>query len=58
MVEFNHLAYISEQEIDTFAKCLSYNTPEYVRIQKAFTELEKNATTTRVQSVNGGFLTF
>jgi aminopeptidase len=58
VVEFNHLAYISDQEIETFANCLTYNTPEYVRIQNAFTELEKTATFTRVQSVNGEFLTF
>ena len=58
MVEFNHLAYLSEQETDTFVNCLSYQTPEYVRIQNAFVELEKSASTTRIQSVNGEFLTF
>jgi aminopeptidase len=58
VVEFNHLAYLSEQEIDTFTQCLAYHTPEYVHIHNAFIELEKTASTTRIQSVNGEFLTF
>ncbi len=33
VVEFNHLAYILESEFATFATSLSYNTPEYIRIQ-------------------------
>ncbi len=62
VVEFNHLAYIQEDEFTTFATSLSYQTPEYTRIEDAFRELiEENNTkwgNTRIQSVNGEFLTF
>jgi aminopeptidase len=62
VVEFNHLAYIQEDEFSTFATSLSYQTPEYTRIEDAFRELiEENNTkwgNTRIQSVNGEFLTF
>ena len=45
VVEFNHLAYIQEGEFTTFATSLSYQTPEYTRIEDAFRELiEENNT--------------
>lgn len=31
VVEFNHLAYIQEDEFDTFTSSLSYQTDEYLR---------------------------
>lgn len=58
VVEFNHLAYILEQEFDTFETSLLYRTDQYVRLEKAFSDRIKQANTTRIQSVNGEFLTF
>jgi aminopeptidase len=58
VVEFNHLAYILESEFSTFEKSLVYNTPEYVRIQNVLEWLIVSANSTRIQSVNGEFLTF
>lgn len=58
VVEHNHLSYIPEEQFDTFIDCLVYRTPEYVRLERKFTELAESAETTRVQSVNGEFLTF
>ncbi|MFZ2256257.1 MAG: hypothetical protein WAW59_00105 [Patescibacteria group bacterium] len=58
VVEHNHLSYIPETQFDTFIDCLQYRTPEYVRLERTFRELAESAETTRVQSVNGEFLTF
>lgn len=58
VIEHNHLAYIPESQFDTFIDSLSYRTSEYVRLEKIFADLVKNAKTTRVQSVNGNILTF
>ncbi len=58
VVEFNHLAYIPENELDTFTSSLSYKTDEYIRLEKIVWELNKNATNTRVQSLNGDILSF
>ena len=62
VVEFNHLAYIQEDEFTTFATSLSYQTDEYVRQEWVIRGLiEANNEVlwnTRIQSVNGEFLTF
>ncbi len=58
VVEFNHLAYLKENEFGTFASSLSYNTPEYVRLQNVFQWLSEWVDSTRIQSVNGNILTF
>jgi hypothetical protein len=58
VVEFNHLAYIPEHEFDTFEKSLIYRTDEYIRLEKSFSEAMSQAKTTRIQSVNGEFLTY
>lgn len=43
VVEFNHLAYIQENEYETFIDSLQYRTPEYLRKEKIFAELiQKN----------------
>lgn len=58
VVEHNHLSYIPEEQLDTFIDCFVYRTPEYVRLEKKFAELAETAMTTRIESVNGEFLTF
>lgn len=58
VVEFNHLAYIPEKEFSTFTSSLSYNTPEYVRLQDLVGSYVTSAQNTRVQSVNGDIITF
>ena len=58
VVEFNHLAYIPENEIDTFTASLAYRTDEYVRMENAMREKIGSTEITRIQSVNGEFLTF
>ncbi len=58
VVEFNHLAYIAEQEIDTFIDSLVYRTDEYIRKEISFRTLISWAKNTRIQSVNKEFLTF
>ncbi len=62
VVEFNHLAYIPESEFTTFTTSLSYQSDEYVRQEWVIRGLiEKNNEAlgnTRIQSVNGEFLTF
>jgi aminopeptidase len=62
VVEFNHLAYIPESEFTTFTTSLSYQTDEYMRQEWIMRWLieENNAKwrNTRIQSVNGEFLTF
>ena len=62
VVEFNHLAYIPEWEFATFTSSLSYQTDEYVRQERVIRGLiEANNEAlgnTRIQSVNGEFLTF
>ena len=43
VVEFNHLAYIPENEIDTFTASLAYRTDEYVRMENVMREkIERN----------------
>ena len=67
VVEFNHLAYIPDGEIDTFIQSLAYRTPEYVRLERRFSDLiEKNnldltgqnPLTTRIESISWDILTF
>lgn len=58
VVEHNHLSYIPESQFDTFINSLQYRTDEYIRQEKKFVQLAEKAGNTRVQSVNGGFLTF
>lgn len=58
VIEHNHLAYIKEEEFDTFTDCIQYRTPEYVRLQKVFTELFEKAESTRIVSTDGSELIF
>lgn len=58
VVEFNHLAYIPEDQFDTFTTSLVYRTNTYVDLQNYFESLSSQADNTRVQSINGEFLTF
>ena len=62
VVEFNHLAYIPESEFTTFTTSLSYQTDEYVRqewvLRNLIEENNEKWGNTRIQSVNGKFLTF
>ncbi|NRH21614.1 hypothetical protein HOO68_06250 [Candidatus Gracilibacteria bacterium] len=58
VVEFNHLAYIPENQFDTFTTSLVYRTDTYVDLQNYFESLSSQADNTRVQSINGEFLTF
>lgn len=58
VVEHNHLSYIPEWQFDTVIDSLQYRTDEYVRLENRFMELVENSNNTRVQSVNGEFLTF
>ena len=58
VVEMNHLAYIPEQEFDTFKDSLIYRTDEYIRLEKAFSDLIVWAEYTSIQSVNGEKLMF
>jgi len=58
VVEHNHLAYIPENQFDTFINSLMYRTDEYLRLENTFSELAKDAKTTRIQSVNGSNLVF
>lgn len=36
VIEFNHLAYIKEEEFETFEKSLTYHTPDYLRQEQTF----------------------
>lgn len=71
VVEFNHLAYIKDKEIDTFEKSLLYRTDRYIEMEQNFATLldeeQRNRDQNhiaqwgyqvRVQSVNGDFLDF
>ncbi len=58
VIEHNHLAYIKESEFDTFAQCLQYQTPEYVRLLGVFSELFSKAKETRIVSIDGSELFF
>jgi len=58
VVEHNHLAYIPENQFDTFINSLVYRTDEYVRLENQFSKLVADAKETRIQSVNGSELVF
>ncbi len=58
VVEHNHLAYIKENEFDTFYNSLVYRTDEYIRLEQQFFHLTKNTTETKIISNNGSVLTF
>lgn len=58
VIEHNHLAYIKEEEFDTFINCIQYRTPEYVRLLEVFTKLFADAKETRLISTDGSELTF
>jgi aminopeptidase len=62
VVEFNHLAYIQEDEFNTFTSSLSYQTDEYLRqewvMRGLIEENNRDGWNTRIQSVNGDILTF
>lgn len=50
VVEFNHLAYIQEQEFEAFEKSLAYRTPEYLRQEAVFHRHIENGLTPRIVS--------
>ncbi len=58
VVEFNHLAYIRDEEFPIFVDSLIYRTPEYIRLQNIFDEITSWDKNTRIQSVNGENLIF
>ncbi len=58
VIEHNHLAYIKEEEFSTFADCLIYRTPEYIRQQQVFIDLFAGEKTTRLISIDGSELFF
>lgn len=58
VIEHNHLAYIKETEFETFADCIQYRTPEYVRLLHVFTTLFAEAKETRIVSIDGSELVF
>ncbi|GAB0174712.1 MAG: hypothetical protein HHAS10_05910 [Candidatus Altimarinota bacterium] len=58
VIEHNHLAYIKESEIHTFAQSLIYRSDEYIRLEQEFSKLSKNANQTKIVSSNGSILTF
>lgn len=58
VVEFNHLAYIPEEEFLIFEESLMYRTTEYVRLHNKFEELANWVQSTRIQSLNGEMLVF
>ena len=58
VLEFNHLAYISQKEFDTFQNSLIYRTDEYLRMEKILAQRISLATSTRIESINGEFLIF
>jgi aminopeptidase len=58
VVEHNHLAYIKEDEYETFYNSLEYRTPEYVRLENEFQKLTSEATETKIISNNWSILTY
>lgn len=58
VVEFNHLAYIPENQFDTFFLSLLYRTDYYVRLESHFSWLVEKAEETKICSINGDTLTF
>lgn len=58
VVEFNHLAYIPENQFDTFFLSLKYRTDDYVKLENHFSQLVENAEQTKIYSMNGDILTF
>ena len=58
MIEHNHLAYIPEEQFSTFISALEYRTPEYVRLEKAFSQAFSHTDTVIIESVDESQLTF
>lgn len=58
VVEHNHLAYIPEEQFETFFETIEYRTPEYVRLQKEFEKRFEVADETKIESFNGDILRF
>lgn len=58
VIEHNHLAYIPEEQFETFYKTLEYRTPEYVRLQNEFAKRFAAADETIIESFNGDILRF
>ena len=50
VAEFNHLAYMRENEFHTFERSLEYHTPEYVRQERACQVLGENAEHTEIRA--------
>ena len=58
MVEYNHLAYIPEEQFETFFEAIKYRTPEYVRLQNEFEKRFSEAKQTKIVSLGGDELVF
>jgi aminopeptidase len=58
VVEHNHLAYIPEEEFETFIDSLGYRTDEYIRLEHGFRERIQDAEETKIISSNSCILTF
>jgi aminopeptidase len=58
VIEHNHLAYIPEEQFSTFISALQYRTPEYKKLEQAFSQAFSQADTVMIESVGGSRLTF
>ncbi len=58
VIEHNHLAYIPEEQFETFFDAIQYRTPEYVRLQNEFEKRFEVAKETKIESFNGDILRF
>lgn len=58
VIEHNHLAYIPEEQFETFFQAIQYRTPEYIRLHKSFAKKLENAQKTVIESFNGDKLFF
>lgn len=58
VIEFNHLAYIRDEEFETFEKSLTYGTDSYLRQEKVFHGYITNGLTPRIVSSQGHVLNY
>lgn len=50
VIEHNHLAYIPDNQFETFARSLEYRTPEYTSLEASFASMLENAKTIEIIS--------
>ncbi len=58
VIEFNHLAYIKENEFETFEKSLAYHREEYIHALEKFSTHINNGLTPLCRSSKGHILSF